>query len=159
MSSPYTTIIFSRNANTFCSTRSLCSLSLTFVNLQQIGLSPPQRPTAPSRIVRSHNNTFYWIGSSVSCHTTNHSLRDECTARRYTNVHCSNNCLTIRCSIFIIVHPSIIYEQGLYVRCSVCLIKYHAMKLYGKGGVTAPRIINLETDEEEAFKKITIAQL
>jgi hypothetical protein len=33
------------------------------------------------------------------------------------------------------------------------------MKLYGKGGVTAPRIINLETDEEEAFKKITIAQL
>lgn len=147
------------NANVFCSTHSFCSLSLTFVNLQQRGLSPPQRPTAPSRIVRSHNNTFYWIGSSVSCHTTNLSLRDGYTLRTYTNVHYDNKWLKIQCSVFIIVDPTIIYGHGLNVRCSVCLIKYHAMKLYRKRGGTAPRIVNLETDETEACQKIIFVQL
>ena len=33
------------------------------------------------------------------------------------------------------------------------------MKLYGKSGDTAPSIINLETDETEAFQKITFVQL
>ena len=33
------------------------------------------------------------------------------------------------------------------------------MKLYGKSGGTAPRIVNLETDETEASKKITFVQL
>ena len=33
------------------------------------------------------------------------------------------------------------------------------MKLYGESGGTAPRIVNLETDETEAFKKITFVQL
>ena len=33
------------------------------------------------------------------------------------------------------------------------------MKLYGKSGGTVPRIVNLETDETEAFKEIIFVQL